>query len=83
MQQFFCPDMFGRLIEPQWRDYMMPHRPVRPDTAQEPVMENRDALADLDQRFVDIYVATRAKVVERQKEIVLVVILNDDLMFYH
>ena len=46
-------------------------------------MENRDALADLDQRFVDIDVATRAKVVERQKEIVLVVILNDDLIFYH
>ncbi|MGA9442065.1 MAG: hypothetical protein WBV18_01355 [Methyloceanibacter sp.] len=44
-------------------------------------MENRDVLADLDQRFVDIYLATRAKVVERPKEIALVVILNDDLMF--
>jgi len=45
-------------------------------------MENRDVLADLDQRFVDIYEATRAKVVERQKEIALIVILNDDLMLY-
>ncbi|MEZ5829471.1 MAG: hypothetical protein R3D01_14330, partial [Hyphomicrobiales bacterium] len=36
----------------------------------------------LDQRFVDIYKATRTKVVERQKQIALIVIQDDDLLFY-
>ena len=45
-------------------------------------MDASDTIANLDQRFVDIYEAARAKVVERQKEIALIVILDDDLMLY-
>ena len=45
-------------------------------------MEDREILKDLDQRFVDIYEATRSAVVEGQKEIALIVIDDDDLMLY-
>lgn len=45
-------------------------------------MEDREILKDLDQRFVDIYEATRSALVERQKEIALIVIDDDDLMLY-
>ena len=45
-------------------------------------MDGREQLEHLDQRFVDIYEASRADVVERQKEIALIVVHNDDLMLY-
>jgi|GEM_PF-1609948 len=45
-------------------------------------MDTRDTLAHLDQRFIDIYEAARAEVMERQREIALIVILDDDLMLY-
>jgi chorismate mutase len=45
-------------------------------------MDNSDKLAQLDQHFVDIYEAARANVVERQKQVALIVIDNDDLLLY-
>jgi hypothetical protein len=45
-------------------------------------MPGSDRLAHLDQCFVDIYEAARAKVVERQKQIALIVIDDDDLLLY-
>jgi hypothetical protein len=45
-------------------------------------MQASDRLAQLDQRFVDIYEAARAKVVERQQQIALIVIRDDDLLVY-
>jgi hypothetical protein len=37
-------------------------------------MQASERLAELDQRFVDIYEAARARTVERQKQIALIVI---------
>lgn len=45
-------------------------------------MSDSDQLANLDQRFVDVYEAARARVVERQKEEALVVIQDNDLLLY-
>jgi len=45
-------------------------------------MEDSDKLAQLDQHFVDIYEVARAKVLERQKHEALIVIQDDDLLFY-
>jgi hypothetical protein len=45
-------------------------------------MPGSEWLASLDQHFVDIYEAARAKVVERQKQIALIVIQDDDLLLY-
>jgi hypothetical protein len=45
-------------------------------------MQGSDRLANLDQRFVDIYEAARAKVVDRQKQIALIVIQDNDLLLY-
>jgi hypothetical protein len=45
-------------------------------------MSDSDQLAQLDRRFMDIYEAARARVVERQKHIALIVIQDDDLLLY-
>lgn len=45
-------------------------------------MDANEQLAQLDQHFVDIYEAARTKVVERQKHEALIVIQDDDLLFY-
>jgi hypothetical protein len=45
-------------------------------------MQASERLAELDQRFVDIYEAARARIVERQKQIALIVIQDDDLLLY-
>ncbi len=39
-------------------------------------------MAELDQRFIDIYAAARARIVDRQKQIALIVIRDDDLLLY-
>ncbi|MEM7398172.1 MAG: hypothetical protein AAGF09_07150 [Pseudomonadota bacterium] len=45
-------------------------------------MQGSERLAQLDQHFVDIYEATRAQEVERQKSVALIVIQDDQLMLY-
>jgi hypothetical protein len=45
-------------------------------------MQASERLAELDQQFVDIYEAARARVVERQKQIALIVVQDDDLLLY-
>jgi hypothetical protein len=45
-------------------------------------MEGGDKLAQLDQHFVDVYEAARSIVVERQKQMALIVIQDDDLLLY-
>ncbi len=45
-------------------------------------MDSADQLAQLDQRFVDIYEAARGLQVERQKERALIVMQDDDVLLY-
>lgn len=45
-------------------------------------MDSAEKIAQLDQRFVDIYEATRAQEVERQKQRALIVIQDDDVLLY-
>ena len=45
-------------------------------------MDSAEKLVQLDQRFVDIYEATRAQEVERQKQRALIVIQDDDVLLY-
>jgi hypothetical protein len=45
-------------------------------------MQASERLAELDQRFVGIYEAARTRIVERQKQIALIVIHDDDLLLY-
>lgn len=49
---------------------------------EERLMDSADQLAQLDQRFIDIYEATRAKEVERQKQRALIVIQDDDVLLF-
>ena len=45
-------------------------------------MQGSTRLSQLDQQFVDIYEATRAREVERQKNVALIVIQDDEMMLY-
>lgn len=45
-------------------------------------MDRADQLAQLDQRFVDIYEAARGLEVERQKQRALIVMQDDDVLLY-